>query len=46
MNTPKIIYLLCSTIFIYVVMYSKISFFIKLFIVVSLVVAMRSIVLN
>lgn len=46
MNTLKIMYLLFSTAFIYVVMYSKISFLLRLFIVVSVVVAMRSIILG
>lgn len=46
MNTLKIMYLLCSTAFIYIVMYSKISFLLRLFIVVSVVVAMRSIILG
>lgn len=46
MNTPKIIYLICSTAFIYAVMYSRIAFLLKIIIVVSLVVAMRSVVLD
>lgn len=46
MNTPTIIYLFFSSLFIYAVMYSRISFLMKIFIVVSLVVAMRSVVLG
>jgi hypothetical protein len=46
MNTPTIIYLFFSSLFIYVVMYSRIAFLLKIFIVVSLVVAMRSVVLG
>jgi len=46
MNTPTIIYLFFSSLFIYAVMYSGIAFLLKIFIVVSLVVAMRSVVLG
>lgn len=46
MNTLKIISLLFSTIFIYLIMYSKVPFLIRLLITVSLVVAMRSFILQ
>ena len=46
MNTLKIISLLFSTVFIYRIMYSKIPFLIRLLITVSLVVAMRSFILQ